>query len=162
MLFPSLAAWLYFVVYSGKPSMRTVYAVTKTLQFAFPVLWMLYASKDRLRLRAPGFRFVGTGIALGVLGSLIVGLVYALALRGSSLMEGTPAVLLEKLQGFGATTPARFALLGAFIAVIHSWLEEYYWRWFVFAELRRDISSISAVLVSSLAFAAHHVIVIGS
>src|SRR5690606_1734554 len=58
-------------------------------------------------------------------------------------------------------------------SLVHSWLEEYYWRWFVLNELRPEdersallatdkISPATwrAILISSLAFAAHHVIVL--
>jgi membrane protease YdiL (CAAX protease family) len=39
-------------------------------------------------------------------------------------------------------------------------LEEYYWRWFVFGQLRRWIPVGAAIAVSSLAFTAHHVLVL--
>src|SRR5690606_17666993 len=46
--------------------------------------------------------------------------------------------------------------------LVHSLAEEYYWRWFVFAQLRRIIPLAPAIGLSSLAFMAHHVIVVGS
>jgi uncharacterized protein len=42
----------------------------------------------------------------------------------------------------------------------HSLLEEYYWRWFLFGGLRRFMPVAAAVVLSSLAFAAHHVILL--
>src|SRR5262249_22023903 len=51
-------------------------------------------------------------------------------------------------------------LLAGFIAVIHSVLEEYYWRWFVFGRLRRLIRPASAAALASLAFMGHHVVVL--
>jgi membrane protease YdiL (CAAX protease family) len=56
----------------------------------------------------------------------------------------------------------KFALLGLGYSVVHSLLEEYYWRWFVFAQLRHRTSLLTAVLVSSLGFMAHHVIVLAT
>jgi membrane protease YdiL (CAAX protease family) len=68
--------------------------------------------------------------------------------------------LAEKLHGLGAETLGRFVLLAAFISLAHSFLEEYYWRWFVFGRLRQYMPLGAAMAVSSLAFMAHHVIVL--
>ena len=46
-------------------------------------------------------------------------------------------------------------------ALIHSFLEEYYWRWFVFDKLRDQLPSTGwAIFFSSIGFMAHHVIVV--
>jgi membrane protease YdiL (CAAX protease family) len=39
-------------------------------------------------------------------------------------------------------------------------LEEYYWRWFVFGRLRLLVPKELAIPISSLGFAAHHVLVL--
>jgi membrane protease YdiL (CAAX protease family) len=44
--------------------------------------------------------------------------------------------------------------------VFHSLFEEYYWRWFVFRQLRRLAPLWPAVVISALGFMAHHVIVL--
>ena len=57
-------------------------------------------------------------------------------------------------------TPIRFIAQGVFYALIHSFLEEYYWRWFVFGQLRKLVRLYAAVIISSLGFMAHHVILL--
>ena len=57
-------------------------------------------------------------------------------------------------------TPARYAVLAAFYSLVHSLLEEYYWRWFVFARLARRIPWGWAAVVSGLAFMSHHVVLL--
>jgi membrane protease YdiL (CAAX protease family) len=57
-------------------------------------------------------------------------------------------------------TPERYLVLAAFFSVAHSLLEEYYWRWFVFGQLRRVAPLGLALVLSSLAFMAHHVVVL--
>jgi membrane protease YdiL (CAAX protease family) len=47
-----------------------------------------------------------------------------------------------------------------FYSIAHSLLEEYYWRWFVFSQLRRLIPLAPAIVVSALGFTAHHVLVL--
>ena len=49
-----------------------------------------------------------------------------------------------------------------FYSLIHSLLEEYYWRWFVYGRARHYLGIARANLLSSLAFMAHHVVVINS
>jgi membrane protease YdiL (CAAX protease family) len=39
-------------------------------------------------------------------------------------------------------------------------LEEYYWRWYVYGELRRGVPPGIALVVSGLAFSSHHVIIL--
>ena len=46
------------------------------------------------------------------------------------------------------------------LSVLHSFLEEYYWRWFVHAGLRDRLPWAAAITLSSVAFAAHHVVVL--
>ena len=48
---------------------------------------------------------------------------------------------------------------GLFLALLHSFLEEYYWRWFVFGRLRRGLPRGWAHLVAGACFAAHHVVI---
>jgi len=82
-------------------------------------------------------------------------------LKHSDLLEDTPAKVYQKVQEFGMATPGGFLLLAGFISLIHSLFEEYYWRWFVFGGLRKYLAVWPAILVSSLAFMGHHVIVLG-
>jgi len=62
---------------------------------------------------------------------------------------------------FGLATPAAYLLFGFLLSVVHSLLEEYYWRWFVFGRLRHHFALAAAMLLSSVAFMAHHVIDLG-
>ena len=66
-----------------------------------------------------------------------------------------------KIEEFNAASPGRYTALASFLAVAHSLLEEYYWRWFVFGRLRRLVPLPAAIGLSSSAFMAHHVIVLG-
>lgn len=50
--------------------------------------------------------------------------------------------------------------LAIFYTLCHSFLEEYYWRWFVFGGLRKYAADWLANVISSLGFMAHHVILL--
>ncbi len=56
----------------------------------------------------------------------------------------------------------KYAATGVFYALAHSLLEEYYWRWFVCGQLRQHCSLTGAVIVSSLGFMAHHVVLLAT
>jgi membrane protease YdiL (CAAX protease family) len=51
--------------------------------------------------------------------------------------------------------------LALYYSIVHSFLEEYYWRWFAFRLLRRFVATVPAVAVQGAAFAAHHLLVLG-
>jgi membrane protease YdiL (CAAX protease family) len=53
-----------------------------------------------------------------------------------------------------------YVLFAAFLSLANSAVEEYYWRWFVFGRCRRHLALAGAAILSGLAFAAHHGIVL--
>jgi membrane protease YdiL (CAAX protease family) len=91
----------------------------------------------------------------------------------------------HELSGLGVTTPAIYAGVAISYSLLHSLLEEYYWRWFVFGRLlawsrfstchvptskteSRQAKNLPhtkslwpAITLSSLAFMGHHVVVLG-
>jgi membrane protease YdiL (CAAX protease family) len=164
MLFPSLLTWVYFVALAGGqgPSLaqQTAYALGKVAQFAWPVLCVWYLERRfpwPAPVRARGL-LLGLGIGLLVAG-VMLWLYYGM-LHDSSLLHRASDRLHQKLAEFGLTSRGRFILFAVFLCGLHSLLEEYYWRWFVFGRLRRLIPFTPALLLSSLAFMAHHVIVL--
>ena len=142
------------------------YAATKVIQFAIPVIWVMAMGRavapSPARQRGGG---LGRGLLPGLLSGLAVVALLLLAWRpilaASPAFTGTPAAVSEKVAAFGIDSGAKFFLLAAFYSVIHSFLEEYYWRWFVFGRMRRKLPVGTAMVVSSLAFTSHHVLVVG-
>lgn len=166
LLFPSLVTLLYFVVLaSAAPAVQqSAYALGKCIQFGFPAVWVFAIQRRPLGWTGPTRSGLGTSLLFG---AIVVGLMMALYrvwLNPSGyLAPGSPAgeAILAKVRGFGVGSVWRYAALGAFYAVIHSGLEEYYWRWFVFGQVRRIMPLWPAILVSSLGFMLHHVILLG-
>jgi membrane protease YdiL (CAAX protease family) len=68
----------------------------------------------------------------------------------------------QKVSGMGVNSLWKYAALGVAYALFHSFMEEYYWRWFVFGQLERLVSTPTAIAVSALGFMAHHVIVLAT
>jgi membrane protease YdiL (CAAX protease family) len=158
---PTVATFVYFVLLSGNPATKGVYAVSKVVQFAFPVAWVAFVQRQRVAVGKPRLTGVGTG---GILGATILagmfGLYYGY-LRSSAVLAGAPRAIAGLMSDFGIESAAGFLVLAGFLSLIHSLAEEYYWRWFVFGQLRESLPLSAAIAISSLGFMAHHVLVIG-
>ncbi len=165
-LFPTIGAWLYFVQFAGHDGMAAAYAVAKVLQFAIPVVWWLALRRRRstrtpalVTPRRPG---IGLGIAFG---ALVAGAMLALWFAGladSDAFRDVGAKIRDKIEAAGVTTPAAFLAVAVFYSLAHSGLEEWYWRGFVYREGRRVLPDAVAIAASSLAFTAHHVLLLDS
>jgi len=114
-----------------------------------------------------GFRFAlpaSRGAIVGILFGCVIGftmiVLYESWLKSARFFMAAEAQMREKIAGLAIDEAWKFAALGVFYSIFHSLLEEYYWRWFVFGQLRRLVPWRLAMVVSSLGFAAHHVIVL--
>ena len=168
MLFPAVLTFLYFVVLADSPGVfqRSAYGVGKALQFALPILWIGVALRERWLIRPFNRRGIleGTLFGLAVFTAMLGIYAFWLGLPYGLLGAGSPATekILGKVDGMGVADARLFLLLGLFYAVIHSGLEQYYWRWFVFGMLRRKMPLTGAIILSSLAFTVHHVLLLGT
>jgi membrane protease YdiL (CAAX protease family) len=166
MTFPTLVAWLYFVELAtgggggASRAQQMTYSLSKVIQFGTPVAFVVLLERRWPRFLLPTRHGLSLGLAFGLLVAGAMFALYLLALRGSSALAKTPVELLHKLQELGVDSPGGYLGLAVFITVAHSLLEEYYWRWFVFGRLRVYVPWRCAVLLSSLAFMGHHVIVL--
>jgi uncharacterized protein len=162
-VFPATAAWLYFVELTGWPIavQQTAYTTGKLIQFGFPVVWVL-VRRQRLKLTRPRWQGVLEGGLFGIAVLAAMVAVYHVRLQPARSLDAAAQAVAEKVAGFGVDSPEKYVALGVFYCVIHSLLEEYYWRWFLFGGLRRLMRLGPAVVLSSMAFAAHHVIVLAT
>jgi membrane protease YdiL (CAAX protease family) len=163
LLLPSVTTWMYFFGAAGTASgvQAAVFSVAKVVQFALPAVWVLLVQKQRIAVRPRGGEGVAVGLVFGVAVAAGMFGLYELVLDGSATMALAEAEIRRKTLGFGINSLVEYALLGLFYSLIHSLLEEYYWRWFAFGQLRRFTSFRAAAAVSSLGFMGHHVLVLG-
>ncbi len=160
MMFPTLTTVAYFVFLSGSPAMQTVYGGSKIVQFAFPILWVWAVQRRKIRLTRPDARSLIWGFAFGAAAMAAGFAAYYGYFKTSPALADAPRLIGAKVHDMGLTRPALFIAFAAFLSVPHSLLEEYYWRWFCFGQMRRVTPVSVAIVVSSLAFMSHHVIVI--
>jgi membrane protease YdiL (CAAX protease family) len=163
LVFPTLITWAYFV-YAGRYAtsvQQLTYVTVKTIQFAFPLAWAWQVLREPLRIRRPS----AVGLLLGAAFSIVVvgagWFLFERVLRESAAFAGAAALIHERIGGFGIDAAWKYVVLAGFYSLLHSMLEEYYWRWFVFSQLRRLVPLWPAVLISALGFMGHHVVVLG-
>ena len=163
LFFPTVLTWAYFIALADSEPwlQKGTYGIGKVVQFAFPLVFVLCLRKERLQFR--GIDSSGLVLAIGF-GLLVGGAMLALYhfwVKPAGFFAGpVTEEIKNKLKGFGVTSKAAYALLAIFYSLVHSLLEEYYWRWFVFGRLRKLMPLAGALAVSSLGFALHHVLVL--
>src|SRR5262245_16811968 len=161
--YPALLTLVYFIWLAGvsESAQQAAYGVGKAIQFGFPLLWVGLVRRERLAWPRPN----GRGLAFGIIfGLIIAGAMFALYFgyfRSAGTFAAAGPTMLAKLSGIGIDSPAKYAGVALFYSLVHSLLEEYYWRWFVFGRMKRLIPLWQAIAWSSLAFMAHHVVVLG-
>lgn len=164
MAFPTLTTLVDFVILAqgGQPNpwQRVAYAAGAAFQVCFPVLCVWRFEGRWPQPGRPTLRGLRLGLLFGVVVAVgTVGL-YFLFLRTTPVFEATAARLRHQMEEFGLASPAGFALFAVFISVPHSLLEEYYWRWLVYGRLRLYVPVRAAMVLSGLAFMAHHVVLL--
>lgn len=176
MLYPTLFTWVYFVALQEHSTVlqQLAYALGKGLQFGFPVVWVYrFARRPWPPLWADPSFTATSGVFSprgGVIAGVSFGLVVAIAIVGLYHLLPADAVwfvqarraIQGKVTDLGISSAGKFLALGLFYSLVHSAAEEYYWRWFVFRGLTAIVTRPQALVLSSLGFMAHHVILLGT
>jgi len=167
LFFPSMVTLLYFVILATWPAavQQTAYLIGKGIQFGLPLVWVLAVQRARLRFRPPDRAGMVEGAAFGLAVLALMMVLYHGWLKPIGYLSPESPVasaVLEKVRGFGIDTLWKYVVLGAFYSLIHSGMEEYYWRWFVFGQLRRLVPLNRAILVSSIGFMLHHILLLAT
>jgi hypothetical protein len=164
LVFPTLLTLVYFILLAGHPSavQQGAFAGGKFIQFAFPAFWILWIQRAKFHWTSPSRTDLiwGGGLGLVLLAATLA--LYHLGLKPAGFFAGSVAeAIRQKVEGLGVKTALQYLTMSIFYVIVHSLLEEYYWRWFVFGQLSRACRLPTAIAVSSIAFAAHHVLVRG-
>jgi len=186
---PLLVSFIYFVWMPGTVLGKTAYSSVKLAMLLAPVVFGLWFLREGVRRpdlsRIPVRRWLSVilpartplsaetsvptspspvyrhcalaGIFFGLLVSGFAAALLALPVVGDSLRASGPEIG-KQVTAFGVMD--YYFLFGIFVAFIHSALEEYYWRGFVFGHLRRLVPLPVAHGLAAIGFAAHHVVVL--
>ena len=171
IVLPTVVTLIYFVLLAKAPAamQQTAYAIGKTVQFTFPAIFVWLFHRTRFSRSSPNDISPEQnrscwmiGILFGILVVVSMAIGWYVVLAGSDIATSALERVNEKVAGANLNTPMKFLAVGVFYAIVHSFLEEYYWRWFVFDQLRSQTTTWNANLISSAGFAAHHVILLAT
>jgi len=189
--YPTLLTLVYFIWLAsvGSTAQQAAYSIGKIIQFGFPLAWVALVCRQPLRWPKFSTRGLAQGIGFGLLIAAGIFALYFGYFRAAGTFAPAGRKMLTELSGIGVTGPAIYAGVAIFYSLLHSLLEEYYWRWFVFGRMRNfktagDCPNFAvpgeqngtvpfseaalkfrghwpAIIISSLAFMGHHVVVLG-
>lgn len=160
LVVPLLASLFYAVFFPGTVFGNSFYSGVKFFLLFFPLVAIFLVLKEK-GIHRTGPRehrkSIGPGIGFGV--AVVALLVF--------LIKGTPlgAVVDDNAGNIVAFVEElgvreHFLWFALFLSFIHAWLEEFYWRWFVFGQGRQIMSFGAANLVAGVGFASHHVVIL--
>lgn len=160
LLVPLLGSLLYFVWVPEGLVGRAAYTATKLFTLIYPLVFLRFIDTSALsfgsRAGFPSRRaVVTTGL---VSGALIAGLGALLMLSPlGDMVHGGAGAVNARADGLGFRD--HFVAYALFVCVVHSGIEELYWRFFVYGNLRALCPRWAAHAIAGVAFAAHHLVV---
>jgi membrane protease YdiL (CAAX protease family) len=165
MIFPSIMTFLEFRVLMGtglesNPVVQMLFYSGKVVQFAFPIVYVLICHRKDLKWNRPSKLGIQLGLGFGLMVAVGALVLYFVWLKHTPLMQDTAVKVNAWLQTMNLATPMGYVVIAVFMSIAHSFLEEYYWRWFVFGWLEKYWPLAWAVGLSSVAFMAHHVVIL--
>jgi membrane protease YdiL (CAAX protease family) len=157
LVVPFLMSLIYFVLLPGTWLGNGLYVVMKIMLVVWPAVATLLILRERLDLGlSNGWRLamVGFGWGLGIV-TLMLGLM--VTPLGDIIRAGADNIQ-TKVEGMGVLD--HFVWFALFLSVIHSLIEEVYWRRFVAGNLLHLVSPWKAHLLAGIGFSAHHIVVV--
>jgi membrane protease YdiL (CAAX protease family) len=165
MLVPMGGAFVYFVWSSGGVVTQAFFIGTKAFNWIFPLFFLGYTGLRGLGRPVPGeggrtpvslAKTVRFGLVFGIaVSALTLALIWWTPM-GEVLRNGSGRVT-EKLVALGMQE--NYLALALFISFGNSAMEEYYWRWFIYGNLRHHVKTGVAHGLAALAFSLHHIVV---
>jgi len=136
--YPTLLTLVYFIWLAsvGSTAQQAAYSIGKIIQFGFPLAWVALVCRQPLRWPKFSTRGLAQGIGFGLLIAAGIFALYFGYFRAAGNFAPAGRKMLTERSGIGVTGPAIYAGVTIFYSLLHSLLEEYYWRWFVFGRMR--------------------------
>lgn len=161
LVVPFLGSLVYFVWIPEGAVGQTAYTLTKLFTFFYPLLFLKWVGlggltrRERRKAEWPSWKVVATSGLVS--GGAIAGMGVLLMLTPvGDLVRSGAASVTERAEGLGFRE--HFVLFAVFISILHSLLEEYYWRWFTYGHLRKICGRWAGHVIAALGFAAHHLV----
>lgn len=167
LFFPTVLSLVAFVVLDepeqrANPALLTAFSAGKGVQFLFPILYVWWFYRAEIGFVRPNRAGLLLGGGFGLLvGVAMFALYFAWVRHIPAVADKTPQMIYDRLRQFGRDTPLGYLHVAIVITLVHSLAEEYYWRWFVFGWSRRYLPVFAAIVLSSIGFMLHHIVILG-
>ena len=163
MILPFAGAWIYFVLASGTQFAMLSYTAVKCFTVAFPLIAYIWIEQKKpfrepivLKEKLNG---LGMGIITGSVISLIILGAYFLTPLGD-IVNNNSGRIKDRVSGLGVID--YYIPFCLFISLIHSLIEEYFWRWYVYGNLKKIFSIKVSHILAAIAFSLHHFVILGA
>lgn len=159
---PTLATLCYYVWFSGTTLGNSIYVANKSFLLIWPLAAVTWILGERLRDSRDDDRPAAGLVAGAAWGLLVVGLLVGLVQLTplSAVFEENAAMIAEKIEAMGVAKNYLLFALG--VSVVHSFLEELHWRWFVFGQLRLLLPLWAAHVFGAVGFSLYHFVILGA
>ncbi len=156
---PTAAALAYFVLFKESKVAQPIYGATKFFEILWPFAAAILILRRALAWRERPLRHHLAAVPLGLGVGFSIACVMAVWMVSpyASLVEQAAPSVKSKVDSLGFAD--QFIPFALFVTVAHSFMEEFYWRWFVYGNLRHLVPGQRAHFLAAFAFAAHHLVV---
>lgn len=155
LLFQFIGALLYLELFSDSQIAQYIYSITKILIIIWPLFWLFLGLKTKLKKLPQRKQSTIYGIISGILISTIILTIFFIF---REYFNDLSSIITEKAESFGIKN--YYILFSIFLSLIHSLIEEYYWRWFIFGNLLKKFSFKISAIIASIGFGLHHFILL--
>lgn len=152
---PTLGALLYFVVLSQSPRASVVYGLVKVTMIVVAIIGWRLSGRSIIRSLCGSWKDVFVGVVCGF--GIVLFLCVAFFFLRSWLL---PFGDLVESKAASLFPIAWYGIVAVVFSIGHSFLEEWYWRGYVHAQIEQTSLSAAAPFLSAFAFTAHHVVIL--
>lgn len=160
LVLPLIASFFYFVLFPGTVFGNGFYTAIKVFLVVWPFAATLVILRESMRRSKPSPKerrwSLWVGAAFGVAVALLMVALKEFTPMGE-VLEQNGLRIRERVDGLGMLD--HFLLAAVAISIAHAALEEFYWRWFVYGNLRHLISTPWAHVIAAIGFASHHLVI---
>ena len=160
LVLPAIGAFFYFFLWHGTTTANVLYSGVKLFTVVYPMVCAIWLLRIPIPLRGRSLRYHLRAVPAGfVLGLAIVGVAFLLLQTPiGPVVNESADKMREHLAG---TVWLKYYIpLALMLSIIHSLIEEVYWRWFVYGQLSLLIPRGWALALGAVAFSLHHIVVL--
>jgi membrane protease YdiL (CAAX protease family) len=141
------------------PTGKFIFVACKLWLSLLPVVWLKFVDREPLSWSPPRLGGFRVGAVLGLVIAAVIFAGYGIALHLGVIH---PEKIADRAAQTGLNHLSAYIGSAIWWVTVNSLMEEYVWRWFVFRKFEMLLGGKLAVIAASLAFTAHHVIVLAA